>query len=85
VGRCNRRRAAILLYSHGVSPEVIAEALGLKLSTVKLYIYQHLKCQQQSVAGASKAQRQEPQGQAERRPPVAENQWIALLRSRGQQ
>jgi len=82
--KCDAKSAVILLYKHGVSIDVIAEALCLKKSTVRQYIYLYLKRRQEGI-GVTVQQQPEPQRQQERQLPVAENQWIALLRSRGQQ
>ena len=87
---CDKRRAVVLLYERGVAIDVIAEALCLKKSTVRQYIYLYLRDRRGATSVAVQQQQlPEQQRQPEQRqpvvPPVAENQWIALLRSRGQQ
>jgi len=96
VGKCDKRTIALLLYNYGASIDEIARVLRLKPSTVKKYVERAI----QQPTGVQRRIDTSPlaknvvSGEALRQPAdarqrtdaahVAENQWISLLRSKGQ-
>jgi len=86
VGRrkCDRKKAVLVLAKHGVDARIIAEALGLNLSTVEAYIKRYGKKAPANNGSKIQQKTEQPATAAVPKATLPNNQWIQLLRSRGQ-